>query len=184
MKQVRREARGGLLHLKALRTSVRRAERRLTCCVSVPSGHEHMLQLWPDVAGAGLSDADAAQSLWSSLDDTSLRRSAVRESSRPGTACLAPREEDVPEEEDVMAFSGRPPPTTSFSLAVDPPFRVFDFEIRILTCGLDTFARTWHTTTVALQHHGGSAPHVAGSGSSFRSNAQKIRTTASNTPRS
>ena len=58
-----------------------------------------------------------------------------------------------------------------------------------LTCGLDTFARTWHTT-VALQHHGagaGSAPHVAGSGSSFASllflkaiaqyncNAQKIR---------
>ena len=112
MKQVRREAHGGLLPLKALRTSVRKAECRLTCCVSVPSGHEHMLQLWPDVAGAaGLSDADAAQSLWSSLDDTSLRRSAVRESSRPGTACLAPREEDVPEEEDVMALFWLPTTT-------------------------------------------------------------------------
>ena len=58
-----------------------RCER--TCCVSVPMPQETIP--WSDAGanGACLSVVADAQSLWSSVDDTSFRRSAASESSRP-----------------------------------------------------------------------------------------------------
>ena len=58
-----------------------RCER--TCCVSVPMPQETTPWSDADSTGACLSVSADAQSLWSSLDDTSFRRSAASESSRP-----------------------------------------------------------------------------------------------------
>ena len=58
-----------------------RCER--TCCVSVPMPQETTPWSDADATGSCLSVIADAQSLWSSLDDTSFRRSAASESSRP-----------------------------------------------------------------------------------------------------
>ena len=51
------------------------------------------------------SGAADAHSLWSSLDVTSLRRSAVSESSKQRAARLLPCEEEAADEEDDMPFT-------------------------------------------------------------------------------
>ena len=58
-----------------------RCER--TCCVSVPMPQETIPWSDANATGACLSVVADAQSLWSSLEDTSFRRSAASESSRP-----------------------------------------------------------------------------------------------------
>ena len=57
--------------------------RERTCCVSVPMPQETTPWSDADATGSCLSVIADAQSLWSSLDDTSFRRSAASESSRP-----------------------------------------------------------------------------------------------------